>query len=683
MFHNRNAGDITKWNYEKDPTRQAKSDGRGPIQPYLRLTLQASRRDKVTLFWDEQISNNSIGQGSSTTAPETGGYNHGWQRVQQAKWQSTMTNRLLLEAGMGTYLSNWNNRERPGNDRRLIQVVEQCTSTTGCAANGGAPITYRGQGTWSADWIGAHTFNGAASYITGTHNMKFGYQGAHHEDDRSPGGPEVSYRFNSTNTALVPNQITQRIRDFETTARVRYMAFYAQDQWTRGRMTLSGGIRYDHSWSYYGEQTIGGVRFLPDVTTFPYSKGVEGYHDITPRMGAVYDLFGTGKTALKLNVGRYLEAAVNDNGNYGRLLPASRVTQSVTRTWTDANGDFNPDCDLLNPNAQGTGTNGQDFCGTINDLTFGRSNPVVFFDPKVMKGWGVRPADWQVNATVQHEILPRVSVEAGYSRRWLQNFTVTDNLAQPLSEFGTFSVVAPLDARLPDGGGYTISGLFNPNPSVSGLRNDFNTYAPNYGKQYSIYNGFDVNVAARLRGGLQLQAGSSTGETVTDNCEIRAKVPEISLLNPNCHNAPGITTRATGSASYLVPKIDVIVAGTFQSSPGSTLSANYTYSATATPAAWASIQQQLGRPLSNNLNQLTINLLDPGQARGERVNQIDLRVGKTLRFGRQRSTLSIDIFNLLNPDTILTNSETFNDTYLRATGVMTARTVKLTVQHDF
>jgi hypothetical protein len=454
-------------------------------------------------------------------------------------------------------------------------------------------------------------------------------------------------------------------------------------------MTLSGGLRYDHSWSYYPEMSIGGVRFLPQVTTFEKSKGVEGYHDITPRMGAVYDLFGTGKTALKFNAGRYLEAAVNDNGNYGRLLPSSRVTQTVTRTWTDANGNFNPDCDLLNSQTQDLRGSGGDFCGVINDLTFGRSNPVVFFDPKVMKGWGVRPADWQFNATVQHEILPRVSVEAGYSRRWLQNFTVTDNLAQNVSDFGTFSVVAPLDARLPNGGGYTISGLYNANPNVTGLRNDFNTYAPNYGKQYSIYNGVDINVAARLRSGLQVQAGSSTGETVTDNCEIRAKVPELTVTggvsptNPYCHNAPGITTRVTGSASYNVPRIDVILAGTFQSSPGSVLAANYTYSATATPAVWASIQQQLGRPLSGNVNQLTVNLLEPGQVRGERVNQIDFRVGKTLRYGRQRSTLSVDIFNLLNPDTILNNDQTFNNTWLRATGVMTARTVKLTLQHDF
>ena len=272
---------------------------------------------------------------------------------------------------------------------------------------------------------------------------------------------------------------------------------------------------------------------------------MEGYNDISPRMGAVYDLFGTGKTALKFNTGRYLEAAVNDNGNYSELLPASRVDTSTNRTWTD-NGNFNPDCDFLNPAVQDNRATGGDLCGQITEDGFGKSVPQVFYDPQIMKGWGVRPADWQIGVTVQHEVLPRISVEVGYSRRWLQNFTVTDNLARAVSDHTQFSVTAPLDPRLPGGGGYVVSNLFDPNQNVATLTNNFNTYAPNYGKQYSIYNGLELNLSARLRNGVQFQVGSSTGETVTDNCEIRAQLPEINLLNPYCHNAPGITTQSDG-----------------------------------------------------------------------------------------------------------------------------------------
>ena len=89
-------------------------------------------------------------------------------------------------------------------------------------------------------------------------------------------------------------------------------------------MTLQGAIRYDHAWSYYPAQQVGPTRFLPTAVTFPETTGVIGYNDIDPRFGVAYDLFGTGKTALKFNAGRYLEVAVGGNGNYSSLLPSSR-----------------------------------------------------------------------------------------------------------------------------------------------------------------------------------------------------------------------------------------------------------------------------------------------------------------------------------------------------------------------
>jgi hypothetical protein len=686
MFYNKNAGDPTKWTYEADLNRPAKSTGDGPVQPNLRLTFQVTQRDKLNLFWDEQISNNSVSAGSATAAPETGGLNHGWQRVQQVKWTSTTTNKLLLEAGLGTYLSNWNARERPNHDRSLIMVEEQCAS--GCANNGGiAGLDYRAQNSWNADWIGAHTWNAAATYVTGAHSMKIGYQGAYHEDNRAPSGQTVSYRVN----AGVPNRITEYLRDYRTYSRVRYKALYVQDSWTRGRLSAQGALRYDHSWSYYPEQSIGGTRFLPEITVFPESKGVIGYNDITPRMGLSYDLFGTGKTALKFNAGRYLEAAVNGNGNYSALLPASRVPVSVTRTWTDANGNFVPDCVLENPEAQDLRAAGGDFCARISNLNFGRSAPTLTYDPQIMQGWGVRPSDWQIGLTVQQEVLPRISLEVGYTRRWLQNFTVTDNLLQAPSDFTQFSITAPSDPRLPGGGAYVVSGLYDANPNVSALADNFRTYAPDYGKISQVYNGVDININARLRNGVQLQAGTSTGQRVTDYCDVRGRLPEqtgtfstasevpnYGPANPYCHYAPGVTTRVTAAGTYTIPKIDVLLSGTFQSQPGIPLRADY-----AVPTSVAA--ESLGRPLSNNAQFVTVNLLEPGAIRAERDNRLDVRVGKIFRLGNQRANLSLDVYNLLNLDTVLTYNQNFipGGNWLVPTSVLTARTAKITVQYDF
>ena len=130
------------------------------------------------------------------------------------------------------------------------------------------------------------------------------------------------------------------------------------------------------------------------------------------------------------------------------------------------------------------------------------------------------------------KLIPRVSLEVGYYRRWWGNFLVTDNLAVATSDFAQFNVVAPADTRLPGGGGNTLSGLYDVDPSKFGQTNNFITLAKNYGNQYEHFNGVDVTLNARTKGGLTFQGGTSTGQTVTDNCDLRAKLPEVSPRIP-------------------------------------------------------------------------------------------------------------------------------------------------------
>jgi hypothetical protein len=206
-----------------------------------------------------------------------------------------------------------------------------------------------------------------------------------------------------------------------------------------------------------------------------------------------------------------------------------------------------------------------------------------------------------------------------------------------------------------------------------------------------MYNGVDVNIAARLRNGLQLQGGTSTGEQVFDSCDVRDTLPEqvssgassqggipYNPLNPFCHNAPGITTRATAAGTYLIPRLDVQLAATFTSSPGVPLQANWNV-----PSAVAALS--LGRPLSGSAPFAQVNLLEPGQMRSPRVNILDVRFGKLLRFGDLRTNVAVDVYNILNLDTPLTQNFTFvpNGQWLVPTSVLTARTAKITLQVDF
>jgi hypothetical protein len=472
--------------------------------------------------------------------------------------------------------------------------------------------------------------------------------------------------------------------------RTRYEAAYGQEQWTIGRLTIQGALRFEHAWSYFPEQQVGPVLFLPTPVVFPAQPGVLGYNDFTPRMGAVYDLFGTGRTSLKVNVGKYLEAATNHN-TYSASNPTARLVGSssqltapppVTRTWTD-NGNFVPDCDLLNPLAQDNRARGGDFCGPLSNNNFGKPVFSNSYDPAILQGWGVRPSDWQIGVSVQQQLAARVSVEAGYFRRTLTHFsgtndTVNDNLLTTAADYDSFSVVAPADPRLPNGGGYTVPGLFDVRPALFGQVNNLTTWGSNFGSEYSHFDGLLLNVNARTRNGITFQGGVNSGKTVTDVCDVRAHLPELALTNPYCHVDSGMVTRITGLGSYTVPKIDVLVSGTFRSDQGAQLAANYTLSS-------AAVAGSLGRPLAGSTPNVTVNLVAPGTMYGDRVNELDLRVAKVLRVGRTRTNVGIDVYNVLNANPVLTYNTAFipNGNWLVPTSVLQPRFVKIGASVDF
>ena len=245
MHANKNAGDPTKRFYEADLTRQSRSAQAYQIQN-LRLTIQATPRNKIGLFWDEQIpcngatwsedidgcrrqsSSGFIYGGTATIAPEaggtgaggtSGGYVHKFQRVQQATWSSPVTSRLLLEAGFGTYLARYGSNEVPGNPTRdMVRVSEQCTA--GCAVNGGiAGLIYRAHD-WEYNWNGAHRWRASGTYVTGAHSMKFGYEGAFlaYEPMAFTNNLGLSYQVNNG----IPNQLTQRLDPFQRLDHVEY-----------------------------------------------------------------------------------------------------------------------------------------------------------------------------------------------------------------------------------------------------------------------------------------------------------------------------------------------------------------------------------------------------------------------------------------------------------------------------
>jgi hypothetical protein len=259
---------------------------------------------------------------------------------------------------------------------------------------------------------------------------------------------------------------------------------------------------------------------------------------------------------------------------------------------------------------------------------------------------------------------------------------VTDNLTLSASDYSPFSVTAPLDPRLPDGGGQVIDGFYDRNPdTVTIAPKNVTEPARNYGKQIEHWNGVDASMNARIAGGFVIQGGLSSGRTSTDRCEILATVPEAAPLGvPYCHQDTNFLTQLKFLGTYTLPKVDVQVSSTFQSIPGPPISANKVY-------LNAQVRPSLGRDLSAGAPNVTVNLVAPGTLYGDRLNLLDVRFGKVLKFGRTRSVISLDVYNTLNSSAVVGENTTYVDAtptgWRIPTIIAPARFAKFSLQLDF
>jgi hypothetical protein len=711
IFFNRNAGDATKWLVDFDTSRPSYGDSltRNAIG---RITWQVSPRNKVSFSHSQQYDRqNKEGGGTATRTPEAQGlrlYTPGF--IQTATWASPITNRLLAEAGWGNYFSVYANlapRIDGTHNPDLISILEQCSA--GCPNNGGiAGLIYRYnlplQQGFEDHQIGTIAQTRAAlSYIPGSHNLKFGYQGnvSHPSQSYFNTTPFIQYRFNNG----IPNQLTQT-GVFPGTAKLQrnilMHSLYAQDTYTRDRLTLQGGLRFDSIGTGYPDTSAGGPDYQLMPTRLFYAAGTTAeihWKDMTPRVGAAYDLFGNGRTALKFNVGKYLTALTASNSDLD-LNPLIRATLQTTRTWNDQfypvgdprRSTYVPDCDLV-----ATGVTGE--CGAMDNQNFGKEIFTKEFDPALINGWGDRTYNWEMGVSLQQELVPRVGLTVGYVRRWFGDFYTANNRLTTTADYTPFSIPVPNDPRLPNPGG-TVSGLYNLVPGKVGQEDLYSQPVSEFGAMSENWHGVDVNLNARLRNGLTVQGGTSTGRRFMDNCDVSAALPETyswqstqavqttrvttstgALANPWCRVEEAFQTSFRGLATYVIPKIDVNVSGTWRSDAGPEIAANYVVTnAIAAPS--------LGRNLSSG--NVTVNLVEPGTLYADRINNIDMRIAKIVRFGATRAQFGVDIYNVLNNDvpTLYNNNytaatATTPSVWLTPTAILPARYVRLNLQFDF
>ena len=648
----------------------------------LNLTGQASPKNKVTLYGHFNQRLVDCNQCSATGSPEAGVYfTHRPEYILQATWSNPYTNKLLFEGGFTFYNERWIFGPEPSNingygpDANVSKFDAGIGYLYGSASNIG-PFTTAGN----------HQYNMrlAANYVTGSHAFKVGVTDMW-------GTRNYQYDVNQAQawTFLngIPLSVAQYARPLYDTEHLKAaLGIYAQDRWTISRTTLNLGVRFDYHNAYVPAQDLPAITFVAARHYDPIYD-VPNWTDLSPRAGVTHDLFGNGKTVLRVNYGRYVASESSNMATLNNRVNTS--INSATRSWTDRNGNFFPDCDLKISTLNGE-------CGQLS-APLGSLNVAAQYDQSITSGFGVRPSDQEIAAGVQHEVLPRLAVDFQFTRHWFSNFIASQNLTQPPSAYDTYCVTAPTSAfngfSLPNAG-QQICGFKDLNPAFLPVAAFYNvTRASNFGDASDVYTGFDVNVNARLARGGVASGGVSLGHEVTDICAVAGQVsvtyaPVSGVLASSagtipgtaagpstlyCHVQPPFQPDWKGLISYPLPWFGITTSATLQNRPGPGILANYTVTNATV--------QGLGRNLGTG--SATTQLIAPGALYGDRLTQIDVRLGKIFKVQRTRIQGAVDIYNLFNSSAILSQNNTFGAAWRTPTNILQGRLVKIGAQIDF
>lgn len=642
--------------YEPDLSRPAYA-GTSNRSGGVRFTFQATQKDKIAFTGNyEHTYNPYFSLDAGVSSPE-GVASHAYkpQKMANVTWTRPMTDHLLLQIGaikVGGHAGfNASPEEKPSD----ISVNNRLTNY-----RYGSPT-----GKLRRDFSQANV-TGSLSYVTGAHSLKFGgslMQGYRRE------APYVNESISYTFAGIVPETVTLYAYPLDYELKLRVASLYTSDQWTMKDITLNLGVRFDQMNGHSPAATNPAGRWVPE-RTFAAVSNTPDWTDIHPRLGFAYNLFGGNRTVLKGNLGRFVPLETT-NGVVNTANPSAATVTQANRAWRDANGDYIPQESELGP---------------LSNALFGQSVINTRFSPDVISGFGVRPYNWQGSVSVQHELITGVAVNVGYFRTWYGNFLVTDNILVAAADYQSYCVNGPSNTLLPNGGGERICGVLDLNPAKFGQVSNLVKHASDFGSQSEVYNGFDFTMQARFGNGALLAGGVSTAQTVTDNCEIRAALPETAGANSAAARFCKITppwsaaTQIKFNGTYTLPG-DVRIGGVYQNIPGVATTSTFVTNAAANPE----ILTGLGRPLSSGANgTVSVELIAPQSTYLDgRINMLAFSAAKIFRFGGTRFEPNVSLSNALNANPIQVQNLRYGPAWRNVIGVLPPRTVKFGVRVDF
>jgi hypothetical protein len=651
----------------------------------LRITWQVSPKNKLSFYNDRLLKNRGSAMTSGFDPAEAGiVWNSPIYTTGSAKYTSTVTNRLLLEAGASFNYERYNTLYQPGLSREPFTpewytIINKNDSSKGTQWGTGAS----NQGMYPDRFAASASM----SYVTGTHNVKVGLQDTwgRYRQFRSANG---DLRANFINSVPSTVTILNTPVNFEDDLKAD-VGVYGQDSWALKRLTINYGARWEYFSSGIPEETSGVGRFVSTARTFG-PIDMPTWKSIAPRGGVVYDLTGDQKTAVKFSIGRYEQAGTTGFAN--RFNPLALLTQSVS--WTDLNKDGVPQ-----------GALGCVYLTAGCEMNLASQLPKNFgvaslpkFDPAIKRMYNI-----ETSISLQREIMSGVSVTGGWYNRQYKNMWRRTNTGVSFADFTPFTVFSPIDGTPIQY--YNVSAA-----KVSQLgTNLVDTNAP---KRTDKYNGFEYNFTARLPHGITLFGGGMSDRMISNSCDDDWNPNLLLYCDQSKSGLPFRTQFKIAGSFPLSYGFNVSVA--FQSLPGylygtssvgaltgvsgpsgaptSTQLANpaglgtvwlitsaTTY--TSCPGSSASQGCVVGAKVDPGITQasLSVPLIAPMTEYGDRINQLDLNVMKSFKWNTVTFQPKIDFFNVLNraPVTSILGLNYNTAAYYQPSVVLNPRTFQL------
>ena len=602
------------------------------------------------------------------------------------KWTSTLSSRLLLEAGWSWSVYAKTTDQKPYNDlppqlengqvnpdwirnaRRSDSALNRnpyCTLPDGCLVwwTGGQ----------NAQQINArYPISASASYVTGSHNLKAGFSWSF--------GPDRTHT--SRQADLTQNYVNGQPQSVTVTSTPMYvnaymardLGFFVQDTWTVKRLTVNPGVRVEYFNARMNEISVPAGRFVP-ARFFPEEKNLPNWkNDVAPRISVAYDLFGTGKTALKSSWSKYY---ATDRTRFAALYAKAGLVNE-SRNWFDCalNAAGNACSGVVLP------TNRDDIAqdheiGPSGQANFG-TRAARGYDPDIQRSSNV-----EITAGVNHEVMPRIAVGVFYYHRDFQNLTSADRVQITDADYTSFQTRMPNFSNDP-----TLTGLLDPNEILTiynlntAKRPVFGEIVDRNGANNSIYDGFETSFTARLPNGASVYGGWTIERMVGKYCDNNDN-PNGSTVTTEFGNVIANGGRFCDESQFNIPfRSDVKLAGSTPLRWGVNFGAVLqTYPGAERVITWSPPASVF--PNGQRTNAETVILSTPGTVFQPRYNQLDVNFRKNFRSGTKVFSVQFDIFNVTNSSSILTTNNSIGSSLGEIQSILKGRMPRVAFQMKF